>query len=270
MKKLLGIAYSMCWFLFQNCQQFKIPEIEQISNPVNLSKAENKWKNLNLYYIKYVGDNLSKIEMDSTYFNYEDFLWHKDSDSTIAKSIYDKDKGYSIVLNKRICPADSSNMVIKIDRNQVVTGGYLKSKYDVRYYDSNWLKCEAYPLAIINKRKKDTIDISIYSDYIPIIVEALDMDEVWKPIEKLRTYREDIDRGDDKKIVLLPKQILISTVPIYTGNFKTKLRVCYISENNKTCSSPYPGSIDRSQFFEVPQIPYSKFYKELSDQWLHF
>ncbi|GAA4776656.1 MULTISPECIES: hypothetical protein [Flavobacterium] len=75
--------------------------------------------------------------------------------------------------------------------------------------------------ALLRNRTKDTIPIG-YGDIIPLILEAKDKSGKWKPIQEKFVYMCGNGVGT---IVLPPKEIAVTLVPIFNGNYKTQLRL---------------------------------------------
>ena len=98
---------------------------------------------------------------------------------------------------------------------------------------------KAFPIIISNE--SDSITIVGYGYNIPIILEALDKDKVWKPVEMRYIY----DCGVGLEYILLkPNEILCVLAPIYKGNFKTKLRY----RLGNSMSPEFTGKISAKQF----------------------
>ncbi len=98
----------------------------------------------------------------------------------------------------------------------------------------------AYPV-IVSNLSQDTLSIA-QNFRIPLIMEAQDKDGQWKPIQVAR-----IPQKRDKKFdatFFSPKEILITTVLLNHGTFKTKLRLRY----NNILSNEYDGTIYLTQF----------------------
>ncbi len=98
---------------------------------------------------------------------------------------------------------------------------------------------KSYPVLVRNLNK-DTVAIG-YGDYIPLLLEAKDSVGNWKPIQVPYRYR--CGTGLET-IILPPKEIVITMLPIFNGNYKTQLRLTYGSNMSK----PFWGKIDYKQF----------------------
>ncbi len=93
---------------------------------------------------------------------------------------------------------------------------------------------------LLRNRAKDTIPIG-YGDIIPLILEAKDKTGKWKPIQERLTFMCGNGVGT---IILPPKEIAITLVPIFKGNYRTQLRLSMGS--NK--SNFFWGNINYRQF----------------------
>lgn len=118
---------------------------------------------------------------------------------------------------------DSINLFIKIDTTQLI--------------NSNGRK--AFPVLIRNTTT-DTIYIG-YGNQIPIITEAKSKNGKWTPIEKRHTY---FCGTGLLSIILPPNEIVITSELLYSGNFKTKLRI----KMGNNYSDEFYGEINESQF----------------------
>ena len=118
---------------------------------------------------------------------------------------------------------DSANLLIKIDTTQIISNDGRK----------------AFPVLIQNATK-DTIYIG-YGNQIPIITEAKSKNGEWKPIEEHFTYMCGVGLHS---IILPPNEVVITSELIYSGQFKTKLRIRM--EDNY--SEEFDGMINKSQF----------------------
>lgn len=101
----------------------------------------------------------------------------------------------------------------------------------------------SYPVFIENTNK-DTLTIG-FGDILPIIIEAKDENGNWKPIQTPFFY----DCGTGlTEFYLAPKQIALTTMKIFDGNFKTKLRLSYEMGDQKFLSNEIIGQINLEQF----------------------
>lgn len=113
----------------------------------------------------------------------------------------------------------------------------------------------AYPVYLTNK-SVDTIAIG-FGERIPLILEAIDSTGTWKPIQKRFFYMCGTGLST---VILPPKEIAVTFVPIFSGNYKTKLRVT--DGNNH--SQPFEGNLFYTQFQPIQdeQGNYNKAYLE--------
>ncbi|MFY0643654.1 MAG: hypothetical protein JXR19_04240 [Bacteroidia bacterium] len=101
-----------------------------------------------------------------------------------------------------------------------------------------------------------------HNAYLPLIVEAKDSMGIWQPIQRLR--KMGCGTGLESYIIP-PNQFMISTVPLFKGNFKTLLRVRSVSStviinevdesiedlNRVIYSNEFEGFINYNQFKEM-------------------
>ncbi|MFA0961015.1 hypothetical protein AB9P05_04365 [Roseivirga sp. BDSF3-8] len=101
----------------------------------------------------------------------------------------------------------------------------------------------AYPVYLINQ-STDTLDIG-YGEYIPLILEAKDSTEAWRPIQRPR-----ILCGTGLRYILLPPDNLVLTAyKLYKGKEQTKLRL-RLGDEDKVYSNEFTGNINYSQFID--------------------
>ena len=128
-------------------------------------------------------------------------------------------------------------LVVWIDTLQVLStldfrysNGYLKSK-----------SFKSFPVFIQNVT--DSLASIGFGNSVNIIVEALDTDNVWKPIESNFKYK----CGNGLTYIYLKsKEICCTLIPVYDGNFATQLRL----NVNGSYSMPYHGRINIGQFID--------------------
>lgn len=90
----------------------------------------------------------------------------------------------------------------------------------------------------------NTLDTLKWIEVLPITIEAKNKEGDWQIIQKTRGAT----CGSSRTLVSFPKkQILIIPIPIYKGNFTTKLRV----RLGKNVSNEYTGQINLEQFEEA-------------------
>jgi len=98
---------------------------------------------------------------------------------------------------------------------------------------------KAYPVYVISTTK-DTLSIG-YGDHLPLILEAVDENGKWRAIQNEYTY---ICGTGLNTIILPPYNFVLTSVPIFKGQFKTKLRLRY----KNILSDDFTGTINHSQF----------------------
>jgi hypothetical protein len=108
---------------------------------------------------------------------------------------------------------DSGNITIRIDTSEIV------KKLNWEFYEYN----QAFPVSIENI-SLDTVHIGYHRTILKLslIAEAKDSTGKWNPIEERMLW----GCGNGlNSIVLPPSGLAISSIPIYNGDFKTKVRL---------------------------------------------
>jgi len=99
---------------------------------------------------------------------------------------------------------------------------------------------EAYPVYIVNQSEK-AIDIGFAND-VKLIMEAKNRDGEWESVEEKFMYSCGVGKID---IILPPNEFLLTSAPVFAGNFETELRLrmddCHVSNSFK-------GTINETQF----------------------
>ena len=98
----------------------------------------------------------------------------------------------------------------------------------------------SYPVFIKNY-SQDTVTIG-FGNLVSLIIEAKDKNGAWKPIQKDFMYDCGTGLSD---ICLKPNEIAITSMNIFEGKYKTKLRLVL---GSKCYSNEITGSINYSQF----------------------
>ena len=93
---------------------------------------------------------------------------------------------------------------------------------------------------LLTNTNEDTIIIG-YENVLPIIMEAKDSLGDWRPIERRFIFMCGVGL---ELLILPPKQIVLTSTPVYKGDFKTDLRLKYGSNY----SSTFTGRINYRQF----------------------
>lgn len=114
---------------------------------------------------------------------------------------------------------------------------------DFCYSNGNYKKkfFESFPVFIENVT--DSLASIGFGSKVNIILEALDTDNIWKPIEKMFIYK----CGNGLHYIYLkPNEICCTLIPVYKGDFSTQLRL----NINNSYSKPYFGHIYKSQLMD--------------------
>jgi len=101
---------------------------------------------------------------------------------------------------------------------------------------------KSYPVFIRNN-STDTLNFG-FGNFIPLIMEAKDSLDEWKPIQK--EFRYSCGTGLSY-IYLPPNEIMITSCKLFEGDFQTKLRLTYGYEKT-AISNEFTGQINYSQF----------------------
>lgn len=117
-----------------------------------------------------------------------------------------------------------------------------------------WVEC--YPVLIFNNSKKATIATS------RMIQEAKDEKGHWHPIE----FMGSVGFGGPSciplpSIKLFSQHYFGTSIIKYHGNFKTKLRVKYLCQDETYYSNEFSGYINKSQFVPKPFLAKYNFWK---------
>lgn len=100
------------------------------------------------------------------------------------------------------------------------------------------------PLIIENKTKLDTILIPLFRGTLPIVQEALNEDMKWVEIEYLT--KEKMGYYSYK---IFPREYLYTKIPLYEGDYKTKLRVkLQLNDSTIIYSNTYKGFVNKRMF----------------------
>lgn len=97
-------------------------------------------------------------------------------------------------------------------------------------------------MPVILQNNSDSTAIVGFGRRIPIVLEALDEDNLWKPLEKPYIYKCGTGLSN---ILLKPQDIICVLVPKYKGTFKTQLRLKLGNNISKT----FLGEINKSQLY---------------------
>lgn len=103
---------------------------------------------------------------------------------------------------------------------------------------------ESYPL-IIKNEGEDTLMVGFY-DFMPLILEAVDSLGVWRPIQEPVFFYCGTGRSE---LYLPPKNIVLTSCKIFTGSYRTKMRVVY-GPDKAISSNEFWGTMNYGQFGE--------------------
>jgi len=165
----------------------------------------------------------------------EDSIKYEEIWNRYSQNIKNRRETSYFVLSERIDDKkgffDTIDLEIMVDTTQKLKHDISKNQWDDYY--------EGYPIQIKNT-SSDTIVIG-YESYIPIILQAKDENDDWNPIEQIYIF----SCGNGLRSVLLPpNEIVLSSKPIYQGDYKTTLRV----EIGGNYSNEFSGKINLDQF----------------------
>lgn len=133
-----------------------------------------------------------------------------------------------------------SGLVVIVDTNQVVGTTEANAGARTNARTAAAATYDALPVIIKNTTGKSLVVGS--GTTIPVTLEALDKGNNWRTVE---TTILGNNTGDDK-IILKPGDIVVITVPVYSGSFKTLMRV-RVFDNY---SEPFTCYLNHSQLTE--------------------
>lgn len=136
---------------------------------------------------------------------------------------------------------DKNSLSILIDTSRVIGSpmDLQESKETAEYRKSK----ASYPVVLLNTGK-DTLTIGA-SNVMPLIMEAQDRSGKWRPIQK--DPRFTCSNGSTE-FYLPPDQIAISNMKLFSGSFKTKLRLGFYFTKTPFYSNEIVGFINETQF----------------------
>lgn len=163
-------------------------------------------------------------------------------EAIISKEIEERLKknpliGYNVdlVLKENYKDWKGANIEILLDTNTIIN--------TLGFFSGLDQKCsKAYPVLLKNE-ERDTIFVA-EKGHLQIILEAKDENQTWQPIEILDSYNPYIRSDTIFLVILPPQEIILTACPIYTGDFKTELRL----KMGSNYSKPFRGSIKLAQF----------------------
>ena len=232
MKRLyLILSISLFFFGCKNEVEKIIPKSEPgtvfptISNPINLKykslfDEENPtWISTASYRFNYLGKLKDTISLGIESFSIAEFPNNHKKKSKIEKRERPNAKYY-----------------IEWDKESHLK--YIREPKIEIQISSKRVK-NFYPVLLRN-RTRDTVPIG-YGSIIPLILEAKDKTGKWKPIQERFSYMCGNGVGT---IILPPKEIAVTLVPIFQGNYRTQLRLSMGSNKSNT----FWGNINYRQF----------------------
>ncbi|AUC74405.1 hypothetical protein CW732_01405 [Olleya sp. Bg11-27] len=110
------------------------------------------------------------------------------------------------------------------------------------------------PVFIYNQSDSNRLLVpSIINGELYLIVEALDENNQWKPIE-FNNVPGRICINDFEYYQLKPKHFMVSSILKYSGDYKTKMRVKLLNDQKLYYSNQFNGSINYSQFDTIQAV----------------
>jgi hypothetical protein len=196
--------------------KFKTPIVVDTLNRTRI-KLETVWLQIGIYNPVYIG-----VRKDTIINSYRPNL----------KKYFVYEEG-----RMKFKRPDSTQILLVVDTTRIVSEHAMIWEDDGSMYNEK--SFEAFPVFVVNTTK-DTLDIG-YGDHLPIEMEAINTKGHWEQIE-IR-YRYMCGTGLNSTL-LPPNEIVVTTAPLYHGNYKTKLRLRY----HKTISNEFNGKINLTQF----------------------
>lgn len=184
---------------------FAMPVIVDTTKTKQVNRSQT-WQEAGDYAPLYIGKNKDSIFIQKQFY-------------AIVNKTLDKYSAYEENREKYKRP-DSTDIKLIIDTSKIILN-------------------QSYAVFVVNTTR-DTLNIG-YGTHLPIMLEALDKRGLWKPIEEKYVYFCGTGLGT---LFLPPDEIVITYVPIYTGEYRTKLRLRY----GRVVSQTYTGSINLTQF----------------------
>lgn len=250
MKNLVKIILALILVAFFSCKNESTISVKKIDFPkiidtstMKATLRNVKWQEVVEYNFLYIGKKVDTIfpNYGLKYFSIIKPPPFPEIDSKEAPKInFDNiDKSnpiYRFYLNpfqqKEYKFYEESNLEIKVDTSLLI-------KKEDFYFDYKTPFYKAYPILITSK-ENDTIIIGL-QEIIPIELEAKDKSGKWKPIEE--KYRHFCGTGLGY-IYLAPKNVVLTSVFVYDGDYKTKLRI----KLGESYSNEFYGKINHNQF----------------------
>jgi len=207
-------------------QDFKFPKVVQSNQKkgtLRIANTKEAW-HTNIQYMGKYQDTISLSD------NTDSIIHSNLMPYELAKKYYYNDR-FSAFIHLADTLID-----IFIDTSQILT--FLSSPYNKkRVYRNSY---QAYP--VILRNNSDSFAVIGFGNDSPVLIEALDIDNVWKFITCELEYRCGTGL---RNIYLKAGSVVCLLIPKFKGNFKTKLRLKF----NNIVSNTFSGHINRSQFY---------------------
>ncbi len=204
-------------------------------------QKNNKVKEIPTYKIPIVLDTLKENLEKRNVFSLQtaDYkcLYLGENRDTIYACLPNPDDAYPEEVTNYHSDPKTEDVVIYIDTTKIISNHtYLLEQNSNEFYTK---KYQAFPVILFNKGK-DSLTVG-NGNHLRLILEARNKSGKWMPIEEKYVYM----CGTFLRFITVPpNQIAITSVPIDSGNFKTKLRLRF----NDILSYEFSGSINQSQF----------------------
>jgi hypothetical protein len=222
---LIFVFFTACVLKTEKTRDFKIPKIIATKYSRGVFKTE-KSLSFGFYDPLYMGKwkpaiNLSAGFDTTTYFVKEQMRRTMIGDTPYTEYLYEYPK--------------ANELKIIVDNSYIIT--HRSSWIGDRFIDSTFYKC--YPV-ILKNISDTTIQIGD-GNFCRLEIDAKNQAGEWQTIEEHIRY----ECGNGLNGIILPKnEIAIFAAPIYTGNFKTKLRLRFYGS---AVSNEFDGKINISQ-----------------------
>ena len=189
------------------------------------SKRAESWEKR----ILYLGKHKDTIRLTYSRDTIEQLLYYTFKDATEVKHYYyhprDPDKGLQIL----------------VDTTQII----LLSDYC--WKESKLVRQNYFSFPIFLKNNSDSLYRIGFEVNVPILLEALDSNKLWRPIERFFTYKCGTGRS---YAYLKPNEYACVLIHRYRGNFKTQLRL----RLGNITSKQFSGEINKEQFIEISEL----------------
>ena len=204
------LAFSFILFLLGSCnkkENANSPERELLRMPRLIDSLKHtgealevKSKTITNYIPLYIGENKPVIHLNHDFYNH---------------TYPDK---YFIYPTSPFIGFRKKDLDIFIDTTtHTINEDYL---WNTDQEELEGKTIRAYPVVIRNNL--DTMSFVGFGEHIPMVLQAKDSLQEWRPIEEVFFYM----CGTGLQYIQLPPQeIVITSVPIFKGNFKTELRL---------------------------------------------